>query len=162
MKKMLPWLVSLLLAITLIVIVGLYSWSTLFGDSASGSKDPEKQAQESVKDVSAQPMSADEMIKVTSELNDIKTNIADTEYVVILGLAIQLDSEHAKEEFEKVKSLQIKPIVNRALWSLTPEELSGSDGKDRLVASLINAINPVLADGKVTNIGITNFIMTQI
>ncbi|MBB6636709.1 flagellar basal body-associated FliL family protein [Cohnella thailandensis] len=162
MKKMLPWLVSLLLAITLIVIVGLYSWSTLFGDSGSDSKDPAKQAQESVKDVSAEPMSADEMIKVTSELKDIKTNIADTEYVVMLSLSFQLDSEKSKEEFEKVKDIQIKPIVNRALWVLTPEELSGTEGKDKLQASLINAINPVLSEGKVTKVEITNFIMTQI
>ncbi|RUS46367.1 flagellar basal body-associated FliL family protein [Cohnella sp. AR92] len=160
MKKMLPWLVSLLLAITLIVIVGIYSWSTLFGDSKSN--DPAKQTQESVKDVSAKPMSADERIKVTSELNDIKTNIADTDYVVMLSLSFQLDSAQAKEEFDKLKDIQIKPLVNRALWVLKPEELSGTEGKDRLQAALINAINPVLTEGKLASVEITSFIMTQI
>jgi len=160
MKKMLPWLVSLLLAITLIVIVGLYSWSTLFGDSSP--KDPEKQAQESVKDVKAEPMSADEMIKVTSELNDITTNIADTDYVVKLSLSFQLDSASAKEEFDKVKDIQIKPIVNRALWVLDREQLSGTTGKDQLCAELINAINPVLTKGKLSKVEITNFIMTTV
>jgi len=116
MKKMLPWLVSLLLAITLIVIVGLYSWSTLFSDSKSN--DPAKTAEESVKDVAAKPMTADEIIKVTSELNDITTNIADPQYVVKLSLSFQFDSASAKTEFDKVKDIQIKPIVNRSLWVL--------------------------------------------
>ncbi|MBB6674603.1 flagellar basal body-associated FliL family protein [Cohnella nanjingensis] len=161
MKKMLPWLVSLLLAITLIVIVGLYSWSTFFGGS-SDAKSPEAQAQDSVKNVKAEKVSADEMIKVTSELNDIKTNISDTNYVVIFGFSFQLDSENAKKEFDKIKDSVVKPIVNRALWDVTPDQLQGTKGKDALVASLINEINPVLAKGKVTKIGITNFLMSQI
>ncbi|MBB6732858.1 flagellar basal body-associated FliL family protein [Cohnella zeiphila] len=160
MKKMLPWLVSLLLAITLIVIVGLYSWSTLFGDTKSN--DPAKQAQDSVKDVVAKPMSADEIIKVTSELNDIATNIADTEYVVKLSLSFQFDSAAAKTEFDKIKDLQIKPLVNRSLWVLQPDQLSGTQGKDALCAELINSINPVLTKGKLTKVEITDFMMTQI
>jgi len=160
MKKMLPWLVSLLLAITLIVIVGLYSWSTLFGDNKSN--DPAKQAQESVKDVEAKPMSADEIIKVTSELTDIMTNIADTEYVVKLSLSFQFDSASAKTEFDKIKDIQIKPLVNRSLWVLQPEQLSGTQGKDELCAELINTINPVLTKGKLTKVEITDFMLTQI
>ncbi|MBN2983605.1 flagellar basal body-associated FliL family protein [Cohnella algarum] len=160
MRKMLPWLVSLLLAITLIAIVVLYSWSTLFG--GTDSSDPEKQAQESVENVQAEPMSADEIIKVTSELNDIKTNIADTNYVVSFSFSFQLDSEAAKEEFDKVKETKIKALVNRALWQLEPEELSGTAGKDRLTADLLNDINPVLTKGKLTQVEVTNFIMTPI
>lgn len=160
MRKMLPWLISLLLAISLIVIVGIYSWSTLFGDS--GTKDPAKQAQDSVKNVQAEPMSADEMLKVTSELKDIKTNIADNSHVVVISFSFQLDSKKAKDEFDKIKDIQIKPIVNRYLWQLTPEELQGTAGKDKLCAELLNAINPVLAKGKLTKVEVTDFIITEI
>ncbi|CAM3891121.1 flagellar basal body-associated FliL family protein [Cohnella lubricantis] len=160
MKKMLPWLVSLLLAITLIVIVALYFWSTLSKDSDAAS--PDKQAQESVKDVEAKPLSADEILKVTSELNDIKTNIGDNDYVVTVSFSFQFDSESAMKEFDKVKEIQIKPIVNRALWVMQPDQLSGTQGKDELCAELLNAINPVLTKGKLSNVEITSFIMVPL
>jgi flagellar protein FliL len=160
MKKMLPWLVSLLLAITLIVTVGIYVWDQYL--SGSNSKDPIEQAAESVKDVQAKPISADEMIKVASELTDIKTNIADTSYVVIVSFNFQLDSVKSKEEFDKIKDIVVKPIINRALWVMKPEELQGTKGKDQLCAGLINSINAVLSEGKLTKVEIKDFIMQQV
>jgi flagellar FliL protein len=160
MKKMLPWLVSLLLAITLIVSVGIYVWNQYLG--GSGKKDPAQQVQESVQNVKAKPMTADEMIEVASELTDIKTNIADTSYVVIMSFTIQLDSKKAKDEFEKIKEIQAKPIINRELWMMRPEDLQGTKGKDGLCARLINEINKVLPEGKVTKVEIKDFIMQQV
>jgi len=61
-----------------------------------------------------------------------------------------------------VKDIQIKPIVNRSLWVLEPDQLSGTKGKDELCAELINSINPVLTKGKLTKVEITDFMMTQI
>jgi flagellar FliL protein len=160
MKKLLPWLVSLLLAITLIVVVTFYFWTTLFGDKQS--TDPDQAAKESVEDVQAEPISADEMVKVTSELTNIRTNLADTDYVVQLSLSFQMDSVKAKDEFDKIKENQIKPIINRALWVLNPDDMTGTKGKDQLTAGLINAINAVLSEGKLTKVGIKEFIMTPI
>ncbi|MEK0316033.1 flagellar basal body-associated FliL family protein [Cohnella sp. 56] len=160
MKKMLPWLVSLLLAITLIVIAGLYSWSTFFGKNDAGNK--EDAAAKSVEHVEAEALSAAQRSKVTSDLNDIKTNLSDTNYIVIFGFTFQLDNAKAKAEFDEVKDSVIKPIINRALWSTTPDQMQGTKGKDDLVAELINEINPVLTKGKVVKIGITNFLMQEL
>ncbi|MBW5444567.1 flagellar basal body protein FliL [Cohnella sp. CFH 77786] len=160
MKKMLPWLVSLLLAITLIISAGIYVWNQYF--SGSHSKDPAAQAAESVKNVEANTLSADELLKVTSELTDIKTNIADTSYVVITGFIFQLDSEKSKEEFDKIKDIVVRPIINRALWVMKPEDLQGTKGKDQLYAGLINSINEVLTEGKVTKVELKDFIMQQV
>jgi flagellar protein FliL len=160
MKKLLPWLVSLLLAISLIVGATFYFWNTLFG--VPKSKNPDEAAKESVQHVQADPISADEMVRVTSELIDIRTNLADTDYVVQISLSFQLDNEKAKLEFDKIKDSQIKPIINRALWVLNPGDMSGTKGKDQLTAGLINTINAVLTEGKLTEVGITAFIMTPI
>jgi flagellar FliL protein len=160
MKKLLPWLVSLLLAISLIVGATFYFWNTLFG--VPKSKNPDEAAKESVQHVQADPISADEMVRVTSELIDIRTNLADTDYVVQISLSFQLDNEKAKLEFDKIKDSQIKPIINRALWVLNPGDMSGTKGKDQLTAGLINTINAVLTEGKLTKVGITAFIMTPI
>ncbi len=161
MKKMLPWLVSLLLAITLIAIVVIYFWSTMFSDDKS--KDPEQQAKESVENVQAQPpMSADETVKVTSELTDIKTNLSDRDYIAILSFAFTLDSTDAKEEFEKIKNIKIKPIVIRAIGEMTPDEISSAKGKDQLTAGLINSVNAALSDGRLTKVEITDFVISPI
>jgi flagellar FliL protein len=160
MKKMLPWLVSLLLAITLIVSVGIYVWNHFI--SGTGTKDPNQKVKEAVSNVAAEPLSADEMVKVTSELTDIKTNIADTSYVVIMSFTFQLDNAKTKQEFDKIKEIQIKPIINRALWTIKPEDFQGTRGKDQLCAGLINAINSVLSEGKVSKVEIKDFMMSQI
>jgi flagellar protein FliL len=159
MKKLLPWLVSLLLAITLIVIVTFYFWNTLFGDK---SKDPVQATKDAVENVQAEPISADELVKVTSELIDIRTNLADTDYVVQISFSFQFDNEKAKVEFDKIKENQIKPIINRALWVMSPNDMNGTKGKDQLTAGLINSINSVLSEGKLVKVGIKGFIMTPI
>jgi len=94
MRKLLPWLVSLLLAITLIVVVAFIFWNNLFGDK---NKDPDQAVKEATESVQLEPISADEMVKVTSELIDISTNLADTDYIVRISLSFQFDSEKAKE-----------------------------------------------------------------
>lgn len=160
MKKMLPWLISLLLAITLIAIVVIYFWTSMFGDQTA--KSPEETAKNSVENVQAQRISADDLSKVTSELINIKTNLADTDYIVMISFAFQLENEKTKTEFDKIKDIKIKPIVNRALWVMTPEDMRGTKGKDQLTASLINAVNAVLLEGKLTSVDITEFIITPI
>jgi flagellar protein FliL len=159
MKKLLPWLVSLLLAITLIVIVTFYFWNTLFGVKP---KDPVQATKDAVENVQAKPISADELVKVTSELIDIRTNLADTDYVVQISFSFQFDNEKVKAEFDKIKENQIKPIINRALWVMTPNDMNGTKGKDQLTAGLINSINSVLSEGKLVKVGIKSFIMTPI
>ena len=159
MRKLLPWLVSLLLAITLIVVVAFIFWNNLFGDK---SKDPEQAVKEATESVQLEPISADEMVKVTSELIDISTNLADTDYIVRMSFSFQFDSEKAKEEFDKIKENEIKPIINRALWVMSPEEMSGTKGKDQLAAGLINSINSVITEGKLLKVGIKGFVMTPI
>jgi len=159
MRKLLPWLVSLLLAITLIVVVAFIFWNNLFGDK---SKDPEQAVKEATENVQLEPISADEMVKVTSELIDISTNLADTDYIVRISFSFQFDSEKAKEEFDKIKENEIKPIINRSLWVMSPEEMSGTKGKDQLAAGLINSINSVITEGKLLKVGIKGFVMTPI
>ncbi|BBI34431.1 flagellar basal body-associated FliL family protein [Cohnella abietis] len=160
MKKLLPWLVSLLLAITLIVVVTFYFWTTLFGDKKA--KDPDQAAKEMAENVQIEPISADELINRTSDLIDIKTNLADKDYIVQISFSFTFSSEKTKDEFNKIKENKIKPIVNRALWVMSPDDMNGTKGKDQLTAGLINSINAVLTEGKLMNVGITDFIMMPV
>jgi len=154
MKRTWPWLVSLLLAITLIAVVVVILWNQ------SGLFAPRDRALNQ-----SEPLSADELLAVTSELTNIRTNIADPGYVVVIDLSFRLDSAKTREAFDKIKDVEIRPIINKALWQMSPEELSSVAGKDKLISEIINTINPVLAaiaNGKLTKVEITNFIMTPI
>ncbi|MNP67820.1 flagellar basal body-associated protein FliL [compost metagenome] len=101
-------------------------------------------------------------MKVTSTLDDIKTNLSEPDYVVVIDFAFQLDNEVSKEAFDKIKDYKIKPIIIKTLADTKPEELTGALGKDNLSSKLLNLINKSLPEGKLIQIDITDFIMTTI
>lgn len=158
MKRLLPWLITILLAITLIVVAAFFIYDRLFNDSGSDSGEIDR----IVEQVEPEKLTADERVAMTAEIQDIRTNLLDTNYVVVMSLAFRLDSKKAKEEFEKIKDISIKPIIIRTLSDMTEEELRGSKGKDELNARLFNLINPELTHGRLTKVEITNIIIQRI
>lgn len=157
MKKMAPWLITILLAITLIVLAAFLLMNQM------NKPDPGTEVRAAVQDVTpAESLSADEIVKVTSTIDDIKTNLSDPNYVVVMNFAFQLDKDTSKEAFDKIKDFKIKPIIIKTLADTKPEELTGARGKDNLSSKLLNLINKSLPEGKLIQIDITNFIMTTI
>ena len=156
MKRMLPWLITILLAITLIVVAAFFIYDRVFND------DRRSEVDKIVEQVEPQKLTANDRVAMTAEIQDIRTNLLDTNYIVVMSFAFQLDSKKAKEEFDKIKDISIKPIIIRTLSDMTEEELRGSKGKDELNAKLFNLINPELTHGKLTKVEITNFIITRI
>jgi flagellar FliL protein len=148
MKKMLPWLITSLLAITLIAIVGIILFKTMFADPKE--KEPETET------IKVEQLSADKRVEVTSELKDVRRNLKDLDYLVVVSFAFQLDGKKAKEDFDKIIDIEIRPIVNRVLADLTVEELKGSQGEDLLESKLLNLITPVITKGKLIKVEITN------
>ncbi|OAB41342.1 flagellar basal body-associated FliL family protein [Paenibacillus glacialis] len=150
MKKMLPWMITILLAITLIFITVAVLFPTLF---------PKDDTAAAVNSVEMRHLTADQMVEVTSEITGIKTNLADPDYIVLMNFAFQLDTKKSKEEFDKIKDIKIKPIILKTLADTKPEDLKGANGKDQLSAKLINLINKTLTEGKLTQIEITDFLL---
>ncbi|RAP76253.1 flagellar basal body-associated FliL family protein [Paenibacillus montanisoli] len=159
MKKMLPWLITILLAITLIAIVAVILYKSMMSEEP---KDAAGKAASNAEAVQAEMLDADERVELTSEIKDIKTNLADPEYIAVLGLAFQLDEKSTKEDFDKISNIQIKPIIIRTLSDMKPEQINGSAGKDELCAKLLNLINPVLPEGKLVKIEVTDYIVTRL
>lgn len=155
MKKMMPWLITILLAITLIVLAAFLLMANLFDDD----KDEVSTA---VNSVETRHLSADQIVEMTSEITEIKTNLSDPDYIVLMNFAFQLDTKKSKEEFDKIKNIKITPIILKALADTKPEELKGANGKDQLSAKLINLINKTLTEGKLTQIEITHYILTPL
>ncbi|MFF2482643.1 flagellar basal body-associated FliL family protein [Paenibacillus sp. NPDC058071] len=156
MRKMLPWLVSTLLAITLIVIVAIILIKPVI-EGIGSDKGTD------TKPVAVKKLSAEKRVEVTSELKDFKRNLRDPEYVVLMSFAFQLDSKKTKEQFDKLLDIEIRPIINRTIADMSAEDLQGSEGEDMLESKLLNLINPILPEGKkLIKVEITNFIITQI
>ncbi|AZK47787.1 flagellar basal body-associated FliL family protein [Paenibacillus lentus] len=157
MKKMAPWLITMLLAITLIVMAAFLLVNQVTKPA------PGNEVNQAVLNV-GQPanLSADELVKVTSAIDGIKTNLSDPNYVVVMNFAFQLDRETSKESFDKIKEFKIKPIILKTLADTKPEDLIGAKGKDNLSTKLLNLINTSLPEGKLIQIDITEFIMTTI
>ncbi|GIO66832.1 flagellar basal body-associated FliL family protein [Paenibacillus cookii] len=153
MKKMLPWLITILLAITLIVVAAVLLAPQFGKDSTSNAAAPAAEGKK---------LSADELVEMTSEIKDIKTNLADQDYIVLMNFAFQLNDKKSKEAFDKIKEFKIKPIIIKTLADTKPEELKGSEGKDQLSAKLINLINKTLTEGKLNQIEITEYLVTPI
>lgn len=157
MKKMLPWLITILLAITLIVLAAFLLVNQM------NKPDPGTEVKAAVDSVAGpEHLTADEIVKVTSTIDEIKTNLSDPNYVVVMNFAFQLNDELSKEAFDKIKDYKIKPIIIKTLADTKPEELTGAQGKDNLSSKLLNLINKSLPEGKLIQIDITNFIMTTI
>ncbi|WP_339320200.1 flagellar basal body-associated FliL family protein [Paenibacillus sp. FSL R10-2734] len=154
MKKMLPWLLTILLAITLIVIAAFLLMDKIFPKDAND-------VNAAVQSVETKYLTADEIVELTAEITEIKTNLADPDYIVQIDFAFQLNSAKSKEAFEKIKEIKIKPIIIKTLADTKPEELNGANGKDQLSSKLVNLINKTLTEGKITQIEVTKFLLAS-
>ncbi|RJG22299.1 flagellar basal body-associated FliL family protein [Paenibacillus thiaminolyticus] len=151
MKRMMPWMITLLLALTLIALVVIMMINTNGKGNAPGAQQ-----------VQTVRLSADEIVEMTSTMTDIKTNLADRSYIVLTGFAFQMDTKKTKEQFDKIKDVRIKPLILRTLADMKPEDLQGMKGQDQLCAKLLELINKQLPEGKVVQVDLTDFILSPI
>jgi flagellar protein FliL len=155
MKKMFPWLITMLLSITLIVLAAFLILKPGSNPTATEGSPPKKEE-------TAKKMSADDIVKVTSVIEGIKTNLSDPSYVASIDFAFQLNNAKAKEAFDKIADYKVKPIIIKILADKKPGELTGAKGKDQLCTELLNQIDKVLPEGSLSQVEITNFVMTAI
>lgn len=150
MKKMMPWLATMLLAITLIVVVVF-----VFMQGQNGNKDDTHTAAAS----EAKKMTADEIVEVSSELGEIKTNLADTDHVVVVSFSFKLTDKTAKEDFEKIKEITVKPIIIQTFADTKSEELATAKGRVQFNERLTGLINEALPEGKLSSTSFSAFVM---
>ncbi len=155
-RKMLPMVIIILVAITLIVIVAFILWNYL---EKPVEDDPNSNAKQTVEKVKAKELSAEEESELTFEVDEILTNLANKDFIK-LKLAFQLNNSDAHHEFELLLP-KVKNAIIQTISDLTPEQVQGSKGQDAFLALLINKINTtILKEGKVTEISIVTFILS--
>lgn len=149
MKKMLPWLATSLLAITLIVVVVF-----VFMQGQNGNKIDTHTAAAAEK-----KMTADEIVEVSSELGEIKTNLADIDHVVVVSFSFKLSDKKAKEDFEKIKEITVKPIIIQTFADTKSDELATAKGRIQFNKKLTELINEALPEGKLASTSFSAFVM---
>jgi flagellar FliL protein len=155
LKKLLPFIIAILIVITLILTATFFLWNFL--DKKNSPTDPASIAASSVKDVSPVPLSAAKTKALTVVMKDITTNLASKGKIIVVGFAFVLENKKAMTEFNDL-DVKVKSIINQTLADLTVEQVSGAAGQDALTSMLMNKINIIMQEGKVTEINIANFI----
>lgn len=153
MRRMLPWLATILLGITLIVAAVFLLLPQLTGGKTSIAAAERR---------SAPKLSADEIVAMTSVMTKLRTNLANSDYVVAIDFAFQLNNSSAKESFDKIKEISIKPIVIQTLADTKPEQLETAKGREEFVKKLTALINKNIPEGQVTSTKFTDFILSRL
>ncbi len=151
LKKMVPLLIIVLVALTLIIFAAVILWNYL--DRGPSSPSPK----ESVQNVEQKALSAKEISDLTVKIEDVTTNLASGN-IVRISFAFELNNKKAKEEFSLL-DFKVQGIIIQTLADMNAEDIQGSRGFDNLNAVLMNRINSILTEGKITQIDITNFIL---
>lgn len=153
MKKMVPWMIMILIAITLIALAAFVLWEYIMQDT---SQDPNTYAN----NVETKTLSAEERSELTVHIDEITTNLADYKFVVRISFSFLLTNEEVKNEFEMIQDV-VKARIIEVLADTNPEEIQGSAVRDELLSKIINLINPSLQKGKVHEVDITDIIITE-
>jgi flagellar FliL protein len=154
-KKMLPWVLMILVVIALIVTAAFLLWEKLFTEPTNSDSD---RAQSSVESVEGAKLPAAKVKALSTEIKDVLTNLSSGDFIKI-SFTFVLSNENGKEEFELL-DFKIRHIINLTLADLSPEEIKGSQGNDFVSSTIMNKINQVLEEGKVREVNITSLVIS--
>jgi flagellar FliL protein len=154
-KKLLPVMIAVLVVITLILIATYFLWDVIVKKDTP--TDPAIAAVSSVKNVTPKPLSAAKAKSLTVTLKDITTNLATKNKIIVVGFAFVMENKKAVTEFTDLE-IKVKSVINQTLADLTVEQVTGSAGQDVLKSMLMNKINAIMVEGKITEINIPNII----
>ncbi|MFD2616882.1 flagellar basal body-associated FliL family protein [Terrilactibacillus laevilacticus] len=87
---------------------------------------------------------------LTIDTEEMTTNMKDNHFANV-QFKIQVSSKDAKEELTK-REFQVKNAIILILSNLTPNDLQGSKGIDRLQQLIKDQINAFLKSGRVVNV----------
>ncbi|MEW4369244.1 flagellar basal body-associated FliL family protein [Paenibacillus kandeliae] len=160
MKKLLPWIVSGVLAVGLIGVVAYFLLGNVLGNKQPMTA-AEAAAAEKAKIAS---MSASEIAEVSSDVTDLTTNLADPNYVVKISFSFQMEDKDAKANFDLIKDLKVKPILVRVLADTEPADLGSAAGIQKLDDKILKLVNSSLPEdgGKVVDVEVSDKIVSGI
>ncbi len=147
-NKLFNMALIIVISIALLGVVTFVLWQTYIAPSthASAEKPAEK------------VLTADEMAEYTVDTGEITTNLATNNFIIV-RFSITADSKKGKEELEK-RMPQVNQIIIKALAGLTPDDLKGTEGLNKLEAKIMNQISAIMQEGKIVEVITTKRVMS--
>ncbi|QOS99692.1 flagellar basal body-associated FliL family protein [Brevibacterium sp. JNUCC-42] len=99
-------------------------------------------------------LNADEMKEYSVDTDDITTNLLTNNFVVV-RFSITADGKKSKAELEK-RLPQVKQVIIKTLAGLTPDDLKGTEGINKLEAKVLGDVNTIMQDGRIVLVTTTN------
>lgn len=157
MKKMLPWILVIILTVTLMAWSAFILWNHFATSAPTDPRDASKKIDTPVEE---EQIPANERAEMSFSIEDMIVNLASPSHFVNVSMTFELSSVEAKQEMSLL-SFKVKNEINTTLMDTMPDDIRGSKGIDALSATLITRINELLKDGKVRSVYITKLIITE-
>ncbi|GAA4700812.1 flagellar basal body-associated FliL family protein [Brevibacillus fulvus] len=148
-NKLFNMALIIIIAIALLGVVSFVLWQTYFSPTAQTTQG---EAPEENK-----PLTAEELQDYSVDTGELTTNLLTNNFMIV-RFTITGDSEGAKEELTQ-RLPQINQIIIKTLAGLTPDDLKGTEGLNKLEAKIMNEVSAVMLEGKVVQVITTKKIM---
>ncbi len=145
-NKLFNMALIIIISITLLGVVAFVLWQTYLAPTSGDHAAKEQPV-----------LTADEMVNYTIDTGEITTNLLTNNYIIV-RFSITADSKEAKEELEK-RSPQVNQIIIKTLAGLTPDDIKGTEGLNKLEAKIMNQISSILQEGKIVQVITTKRVM---
>jgi flagellar FliL protein len=141
-NKLFNMALIILIAITLLGVVSFVLWQTYLSPAAHTA------AQEEPKE--NKPLTAEEVQQFSVDTEDMTTNLLTNNFIIV-RFTITADSEKAKEELTQ-RMPQVKQIIIKTLAGLSPDDIKGTEGVNKLEAKIMNEVSAIMLEGKIVQV----------
>ncbi len=140
-NKLFNMALIIIIAISLLGVVSFVLWQTYLSPTAQTASHEEPKEE---------PLTAKEMKEFSVDTDKITTNLMTNNFMII-RFTITADSEDAKVELEE-RMPQVKQIIIKTLAGLTPDDIKGTEGINKLEAKIMNEISALMQEGKIVQV----------
>ncbi|GED24581.1 hypothetical protein BAG01nite_06830 [Brevibacillus agri] len=139
----------IIIAISLLGVISFVLWQTYLSPAGQTASSEEKEVK---------PLSAKEMQEYSVDTGEITTNLLTNNYMIV-RFSITADSADAKTELEQ-RLPQVNQVIIKTLAGLTPEDIKGTEGVNKLEAKIMNEISSLMQEGKIVQVVTTKRVLS--
>ncbi|MGG4453669.1 flagellar basal body-associated FliL family protein [Brevibacillus porteri] len=139
----------IIIAISLLGVVTFVLWQTYLSPAAQTATTEEQEVK---------TLTAEEMKEFSVDTGEITTNLLTNNYMIV-RFSITADSADAKTELEQ-RLPQVNQVIIKTLAGLTPEDIKGTEGVNKLEAKIMNEISSLMQEGKIVQVVTTKRVLS--
>ncbi|ASJ54345.1 MULTISPECIES: flagellar basal body-associated FliL family protein [Brevibacillus] len=139
----------IIIAISLLGVISFVLWQTYLSPAAQTATTEEQEVK---------PLTAEEMKEFSVDTGEITTNLLTNNYMIV-RFSITADSADAKTELEQ-RLPQVNQVIIKTLAGLTPEDIKGTEGVNKLEAKIMNEISSLMQEGKIVQVVTTKRVLS--